>query len=721
MTAPACGCAHCGLPLPRRPVHVVLDGRSEACCCSGCVLALTVTRARGDAGAASAILVRLGLAVFFAMNVMMVTMPTYAAAVYGGASADGPLFAVLRLLGVLLATPVLLLLGGPVVAGAIANRAAGFGVDALVALGTAAAYGLSAASVLRGGSESYVDTACMLLVLVTLGRYLEAQAKARAGAIVRGALGPEALVARRVGTDGIHEEIAVSALAPGDRLVVGPGGTFPTDGIVEHGVGGVDESMLTGEPGPRLRQPGDTVAGGTCSIDGRFVVRAVAPHAESAAARLATMLQAALAERTAVERIADRAAAVLGPLTVAIALGAGAWWAIHGGPGRGVMVALAVLVVACPCALGIATPAAIWTAISAAATRGVIVRGAPVLERLARVRRVLFDKTGTLTDPGPRLEAVETLPDAGLPAAEILRFAAALEAEANHPLAQAIARAAGSDPARAPRVDALRVLPGLGVTGRVGGHAVGVGSGRWAKDQGFHAGPDDGVTWVAIDGRAAARLRLGETVEASAGRALRALRADGYAVGLITGAARADAVVPRLVAPGEAACGLLPGDKLAYVRRARQDAVVAMVGDGLNDAPALAAADVGIAVGRATDLARIAADVVLLGRSVDAVPWLLRHARRTLRIARQNLVWAFAYNMVALAMAAAGMLTPVLAATAMLASSATVIANSRRLAKVGGARSARGRDEAISQCLQPGRAGGRPALPAGRDGERLLV
>jgi Cu2+-exporting ATPase len=694
MSAAAGECAHCGLPLPRRPARVVLDGRSASCCCYGCVLALTVTRGQGESGAAAALLVRLGLAVFFTMNVMMVTMPTYASAVYGGdAPADGPLFALLRGLGVLLATPVLLLLGGPVLASAAGSIRGGLGVDALVVLGTAAAYGLSLWSVLHGGRELYVDTACMLLVLVTLGRYLEAQAKAAAGATVRAVLGPAAVVARRLGPAG-DERIDAARLAAGERVLVRPGERFPTDGVIEDGAGGVDESMLTGEAGPRLREPGAEVFGGTVSVDGRFVVRVTRPLAESASARLTAMLGAALAARTRAERLADRAAAVLGPVTVAVALGAGAWWAAAAGPGRGVMVALSALVVACPCALGIAIPAAVWTAVGAAAKRGVVLRSAPVLERLARVRCILFDKTGTLTTGQPQVSRVEAVAGGGLLPKEILRLAAGLEADTPHPVARALMAHALATGMELPAADALRVIPGHGVTGRVHGQAVTVASARFLGGEGFPVDdPEDRWTWVVVDGRVVGRVALDETIDPEAPAVVHALRALGLRIELLSGAAQARAVVPSLLAPGDAHCGLTPEGKVAVVRQRGAEAPVAMVGDGLNDAPALAAADVGIAVGRATDLARVAADVVVLGGGLGAVPWLVRLARRSVRIARQNLAWAFLYNAVALALAAGGRLTPVVAAFVMLGSSATVLANARRLVprRTAGSAAARGK------------------------------
>jgi Cu2+-exporting ATPase len=686
MTPGGRDCAHCGLPLPRRPARVVLDGRSEACCCYGCVLALTVTRGRGEGGAAAALLVRLGVAVFFTMNVMMVTMPTYAPAIYGSAHTDGPWFTVLRALGVLLATPVLVLLGGPVLAAALRTARSGLGVDALVVVGTFAAYGLSVWHVIVGRPEVYVDTACMLLVLVTAGRYLEAQAKADAGAAVRAVLGPADRPARRLAREGV-QPVDPAALAIGERVVVTPGDAFPTDGVVESGEGGVDEAMLTGESTPRLRAPGDEVSGGSCSVDGRFVVRVTRPQAESTAARIAALVRAALGERTHAERLADRAAAWLGPLTIIVALGAGGWWAANVDLGRGVLVALSALVVACPCALGIATPAAMWTAVAAAADRGIVLRSAPVLERLAGIRRVLFDRTGTLTRAIPDVAAVVPLDASAVPASEVLRLAAALEVDVPHPYARALVAAARTGRLDLPPVARLAVVPGRGVTGVVAGRPVTVGDRRLLLERGVRLGeadaPDAASVWVALDDRAVGRIDLADGVEPDVPRHVAALRTAGLGVGLVTGAARASGLVPCVFAPGEAACGMLPAEKIAAVRRARTTGAVAMVGDGLNDAPALAAADVGIAVARATDLTRVAADVVLLRPGVAAVPWLVAHARRTVRVARQNLAWAFAYNAGALVLAAAGALTPVVAALAMLASSATVIANARRLRGAG--------------------------------------
>ena len=674
-------CAHCGLPLGRRPVRGTVAGAPGRFCCYGCVLALQVTRARGEDGAAAATLVRLGLGVFFAMNVMMLSMPTYAPYVYGAAEADGPLFGVLRLLALVLTAPVLGLLGGPILASAW--RGGGVNTDALIVLATGAAYGLSVVNTLAGRSGVYCDTAAMLLVLVTLGRYLEASARAEAGAAVRAMLAPGPVHAVRLRA-GAREPVVPDALVPGDVVLVAPGAAFPTDGVVVEGLGGADESALTGESRPVPKAPGASVAGGTCSLDGLFSVRVTAAAAASAAARIASLVEAARRERTAAERTADRVVARLVPTVVAVALGAGVWWTAHGGLERGLLVALAVLVVACPCALGLATPVAVWTGLAAAARRGVIVRTAPVLERMAEIGHVLFDKTGTLTDGMPRLVAVDAAD--GLSADAVLARAAAVEEGLGHPIARAIGAAAAARRLPVVRASDVRLIPGRGVRARVGRESTVVGSLAFATEMlGLHTAVAEPPGVAVVGGsRLLGTLRFAEVARRTARPAVEALRRLGVGIGLVSGDARADALVPAVIAPGEAALGLLPEEKVARVRALRAQAAggaIAMVGDGINDAPALAAADVGIAVAGATDLARLTADVVVVGTDLRKVPWLLAHARRVRRVSRQSLAWAFAYNAVAVGLAASGALTPVVASIAMLASSVAVVANARRLAR----------------------------------------
>jgi Cu+-exporting ATPase len=677
------------------------------------VLALQVTRARGESGAASAVLVRLGLAIFFAMNVMMLSLPTYAPHVYGaaGAPAEGTLFQVLRVLAMVFAAPVLLLLGWPILAGALRGMRGGVpNTDALIILGTAAAYGLSVANTVAGRGDVYFDTAAALLVLVTLGRYLEARAKAEAGAAIRTRLAPAPALAARVLLEASEEEIdglersgAVEAVPPerlrvGDVVRVRPGDAFPTDGVVLEGRGGADEASLTGESRAVEKEPGSAVAGGTCSIDGSFLVRVTSRAADSAPARIAALLEQARRERAPAERLADRIAAVMVPGVLIVAALAGVYWTLQHGFDHGLLAALAVLVVACPCGLGIATPVAVWTGLVAAARSGVVVRSAPALERAASIVRVLFDKTGTLTERTPRLIAAEPAQGRSVPAGELLALAAALESGLTHPLARATL-AAWDDPSggllplgQMPRLDAgsVRVLPGRGVRGTIDGRRIAVGSIRFARRD--LAGTDPFLDVVErAQGTAVAlwdeegvlgALRFAETPRREAAASVAALRALGLRVGLLSGDLRADAVVPDILAAEEAALGLLPEDKVARVRAERDP--LAMVGDGINDAPALAAADLGIAVGSATDLARVTADVAIVSDDLGRVPWLLAHARRVRRVIVENLFWVFAYNAVAIALAAAGMLSPLVASLVMLASSLLVVANARRLRYDGG-------------------------------------
>ena len=676
-------CAHCELPLGRRIVAAEIGGQQETFCCYGCVLALQITRARGEEGAAAALLIRLGLAAFFAMNVMMLTLPTYAPYVYGGGAAatDGPLFHVLRVLALALALPVLALLGWPILCTAASNaRTGGLATDALIVIGAAGAYALSAWHTYLGRGPVYYDTAAMLLVLVTLGRYLEARARVDASAAIRGTLAPAPDQVVRMRAGGA-ERVDPTVLRPGDVVRVMAGESFPTDGVVLEGDGSVDEASLTGEHRPVAKAPGAALAGGTCSIDGTFLVRVTATAADSAAAHIAALLARARRERSRAERIADRAATAFVPLVIAIAIAAGLWWGCLVGADRGVLSALAVLAVACPCALGIATPAAAWMGLTTASRHGVVARSAAALERAAAIEMVLFDKTGTLTGAIPRLARIDPSPGVSDSGAALVACAAALDAGLRHPLARALAEAA---PGPLPIAETVEVVAGQGVRGVIGGRRLAVGSPAIAGGAVTALACDDAEsnameTHLWEGGRRLATFRFEEAARPEAVEAVAGLRRLGLRVGLLSGDRGAGAVVPALIAASEACVGLSPGGKIAAVRAASRRGAVMMVGDGLNDAPALAAADVGVAVADASELTRLSADIAIVGRDLRRVPWLIAHARRVVAIMRQNLAWAFGYNAVAVAAAAAGMLNPIVASLAMLASSAAVLLNARRL------------------------------------------
>ncbi|MFT8244205.1 heavy metal translocating P-type ATPase [Roseomonas sp. BN140053] len=583
-------------------------------------------------------------------------------------------------------------IGAPVYRKAWGALRAGTGnMELLVALGTSAAWALSLFLLLRDGSHHalYFEAAATVLFFVTLGRFAEHRARGAAGAAVAALLRLRPEMALRLDAAGREEEVPSAALRPGDRVAVRPGGRIPADGVLEGGEAGVDEAALTGESRPVPRGPGDAVAAGTVVLDGRVVLRVSAVGGDTRIARIAALVESAGNSRAPVQRLADRVSAVFVPAVLGIAAATFAgWWWFGGDPSVALLNAVAVLVVACPCALGLATPAALVAGTGAAARAGILLRDAEAIERARGVSLVAFDKTGTLTLGRPALAALHPAP--GVDPATALRMAARLQFGSEHPFARAVLDAA---PGPVSPAEDFRALPGRGVSGRIDGRALRLGSDRLLDGAAVPDALRDAAaaearagrsqSWLIEDGRVLALLAFEDAPRPGAAEAVAALRAAGLEVAMLSGDhAAAAAAAARHFGIAEVAAQLLPEDKaarlLAWHAAGRR---VAMVGDGVNDAPALAAADLGIAMGCGTDAALAAAHMALLRPDPRLVPAALAVARATWRAIAQNLGWAFAFNALAIPAAALGFLSPALAGGAMALSSLAVLGNALRLSR----------------------------------------
>ena len=546
-------------------------------------------------------------------------------------------------------------------------------MDTLISMGTLAAWGWSAVVlVFLNGGDLYLDVASVVTTLVLLGRVLEARAKRRAGAALRALLELEAGEATLL-VDGAERRVPASQLAVGDVFVARPGERIATDGIVLDGRSDIDRSLLTGESVPVPAEPGDAVTGSTVNGEGRLTVRATAVGADTAVARIGRMVAAAQSGKADAQRLADRVSAVFVPVVLLLAAAALVFWLIDGaGADAAFAAAVAVLVVACPCALGLATPTALLVGTGRGAQLGILIKGPEVLEQTRRVTTVVLDKTGTVTTG--RMRVADVVASAGSTPAEVLSLAAAVAGESTHPVSRAIAEHAGSS---APAADA-RTIPGRGAEATVGGRVIRVGRAEQVPDALRGRGT---VAAISRDGETIGHILLADPVKAEAAEAIAQLRRLGLQPLLISGdnedavrTAAAKAGIDRYVA------GVLPEDKVGEVRRLQeQGEVVAMVGDGVNDAPALAQADLGLSMGTGTDVAIEAGDLTLVSGDLRAAGDAIRLARRTLAIIKGNLFWAFAYNVLLIPMAFAGRLDPILAAAAMACSSLFVVTNSLRL------------------------------------------
>jgi len=592
-----------------------------------------------------------------------------------------------------LATPVQFWLGARFyVAGWKALRAGAGNMDLLVALGTTAGFGLSLFELLRQGADGmphlYFEASAVVITLVLLGKWLEARAKHQTTEAIRAlnALRPETATVRR---DGAEQSVPISQVKVGDQVVIRPGERIPVDGSVLEGDSQVDESLITGESLPVARHEGDRVTGGAVNGEGLLVVNTTAVGTETTLSRIVRMVESAQAKKAPIQRLVDKVSAVFVPVVIGIALVTLLGWGLGTGQWeQGILNAVAVLVIACPCALGLATPTAIMAGTGVAARHGILIKDAEALEVAHAITVVAFDKTGTLTEGKPRL--VAAVPAVGDRRA-LLAAAAAIQAGSEHPLARAVLDAAAAEGAAAPAATQVRAVAGKGMSALVAGRELRLGSTRYMNELGVdfrllvqpaqqHEAQGQTVSWLAdvTDKPVLVGLfAFGDTVKADAREAVARLQALKIKTVLVTGDNRGSAnAVATALGIDQVEAEVLPQDKADIVAKLKQGgAVVAMIGDGINDAPALAAADVGIAMSTGTDVAMHAAGVTLMRGKPSLVADAIDISRRTYAKIRQNLFWAFVYNLVGVPLAAFGLLNPVIAGAAMAFSSVSVVSN----------------------------------------------
>jgi P-type Cu+ transporter len=682
-------CDFCSLP-----IYGAVEADGPRYCCYGCRFAASVTAAGGDEAQARWAMTRLGLAIFFSMNVMVFTMLLWSQPVEPSVQLAGVWYDLARYACLVFTLPVVLLLGGPLVEDSVSEIHRGKpSLSLLLCVGVAAAMFHSVWSLWTGSGHVYFEVASTILVAVTLGRWLEATGKLKTTAALCGLkqLLPDQVRILRGETEQL---VSSSELAAGDMFRVLPGERIAADGEIVQHEAAVDEQVVTGESLPVLRRAGDNVLSGTLVLDGPLDIRAVAAADEGTLARMVDAVAHAITARTRYERLAEEISRWFLPTVAVVSVATLGFHAWLGNPAAGLLAALAILVIACPCALGLATPMALWAAVGRAAQSGVLVRDGDALACLANARTICFDKTGTLTTGEAAVEAVHY--DAGSDERVLLGVVRALSRSSTHPLACAIGRYADTRLTKSLLVVHHAVVrPGRGIAALSDDLAATayLGSRGWMAECGQRIpselvaaqnSADDAAaeSFVAWDGHVRARFVFRETVRPEAETSVALLRRLGLECVMLTGdrQPRAQALADSLGLGCQAA--LLPEAKLATIQRLQSAGKVVMVGDGINDVPALAAADASIALGSGTDISRHSAQICLLTSDLTRLPWLICLARQTQQMIRWNLTWAFGYNIAGIGLAAAGWLHPVVAAIAMGLSSLLVVTNSLSLARL---------------------------------------
>lgn len=702
-------CDYCGLPieaglfrLPGRALHGCELADEPSYCCYGCRFAAAIRGQGDEQGSAVGMITQLGLAIFFTMNVMVFTMALWTQDVYStqdGAAAHA--FTELFRYGCLaFSAPVYLILGMPLLNNVVVqlrNRA--ITTDLLLVIGVTAAFLYSVIAIHRGYPHIYFEVGCVILVAVTLGRWLEATGKRKTLETLRNL---ERLLPRTVrrlvsaaDADSTTEEIELAEVQVDDVIRVLPGERIPVDGVVRVGRASVDEQLISGESVPLTKEAGDVVFGGTLNLDGDLWIRVTAVPSSGTLQRLVEAVERAANTRGHEQRLADRIARCFIPAVFAVTLATFATHFASAGFQPALMASLAVVLIACPCALGIATPMAFWAAMGSAAKRQVLFRNGDALSRLAQIRVVCLDKTGTLSTGFHDVENLVTEADEN---EESIAHAASVANGSTHAMSRAIVQFAESRGTRLAGFPAnAETIPGRGIVANVNsGTRVYLGSPRFFDATHHHwperlrAAADQAlatarpVVCVGWDDRVRGVFILRETTREETSHAISQLKQLGLRLKILSGdvSDRARRLAESLGI--EFRSGLLPHEKLASIEHAKASlGPVAMVGDGINDAPALAAADVGIAMGCGADVSREAADICLLSNDLGRISWSIDLAKRTIRTVHQNLFWAFSYNIVGIALAALGWLNPIIASVAMVGSSLFVVTNSLRLEEKG--------------------------------------
>jgi len=684
------GCYQCGLPVSRRSRVYEIDGVKASFCCTGCYLVQKITGTKGEEGVSQVLLGKFGLGLILSMNVLLMSMPLHVEAASSSTIViPAALGIALKYLLLFFSIPVILILGIPIAKSSVDSLRAGeIGTEALILIGAIAAFTISVKSTLTGTGEVYFETATMILTLFTLGRYIDSKAKWRASESIKGLSSLVPNEVTRILGAGEKEIVAADAITIGDKILLRPGERIPLDGIVISGEGSVDESFLSGESKPVLKSEEMEVFAGSINLDGTLILEIRKPAEEFLVKKIEKLMEKIRANPSSINRISDRLAAWFIPVIVAIGLTVFLYWTYMGEPSTGLMRMLAVLLISCPCAFGIAAPMAIWRGLGLAAEKGAIIMGADILEGLAKLKTVFFDKTGTLTTDTPAITSI--IAAKGHKEDKLLRIAAALDSHSTHPLARSLVQE--GDRRGIKQVETLNIInrPGLGIEGEVNDKKYYLGSKNWIQSLGGKisfellkgepvVAESSSLVYLMEAGEVIGTFIFSQALREGAAETLETIKKLGIRTVILTGDDKKSALGIRdRLKPDDIKWRLLPTDKAVEIKDEEKTRITAMVGDGINDAPALEAAHIGIAMGCGTELTRESAKVNLLGDDLRMIPYLINLSRKVRRKVMINFIWAFSYNLIGTYLAVIGVITPLFAVMAMILSSLMVIGNTLR-------------------------------------------